>query len=74
VQIKLRLLKHIWAEFAGRIPLHFSIDVLQNSRMKKLVNVMSFVFMPLWVLINWLDVNICKEPILVIVVNVHWIA
>jgi hypothetical protein len=61
----------IWAEFATGIFLHLSIDVLQNGRVEELVNIMSFIFMRLHVLIDWLDNHIHKKPI---TVDICWIS
>jgi hypothetical protein len=60
-----------WADFASRIFLHLSVDVLPNGRVKELVNVVSFIFMRWHVIIDWLDNHVCKKPI---AVDMCWIS
>ncbi len=51
------------AEFATQIFLRLSVDVFPNRRMKKLVDVVSSIFMHRCIVIDWLDNHIHKKPI-----------
>jgi hypothetical protein len=54
-------MRDLWAKFTSRIFLCNPLNDLSDSRIKKLIDVMLFVFMCLSYVIDWLDIRVVQS-------------